>query len=304
MADYNLGVTNATLTFSNLLAPTCPRLNGYVDVFSTRWTNIDSANITNTYFVTMVDSHLSGSSPSLVQNLTLHATNVVISDVLNVLSNITIDAYNLMITTNGPGAQTPAGQLNFPLGQALGRQRSSPAADLDQLRRHQRSERRLSLAAAAQPYWHFVNHGSVPAQGCSIWATNFENTGLIDAGPGPINLTATSAVLSNGVFNAPFNDIILGAGSLFISNQVLNAGHSLTIWATNSLSDGGTASGNIWLVGVLGIQPADLAAHRQPAGHDDHRYGPGLGLRRLPVGRPGPRPRGGRLQQQCRPRAG
>ena len=72
-ADFDLGVTNSTLTVSNLLAPTCPRLNGYVDVFSTRWTNIDSANITNTYFITMVDSHLSSSSPSLVQNLTLHA---------------------------------------------------------------------------------------------------------------------------------------------------------------------------------------------------------------------------------------
>jgi hypothetical protein len=47
VADYNLGVTNATLTVSNLLAPTCPRLNGYVDVFSTAWTNIDSAPVTN-----------------------------------------------------------------------------------------------------------------------------------------------------------------------------------------------------------------------------------------------------------------
>ena len=33
----------------------------------------------------------------------------------------------------------------------------------------------------------------------------------------------------------------------------MNAGHSLTIWATNSLNDGGPASGNIWLAGVLGI---------------------------------------------------
>ena len=65
--------------------------------------------------------------------------------------------------------------------------------------------------------------------GLSIWATNFEDTGLVDAGPGPISLTATAAVLSNGVFNASFNDIVLSSGSLFISNQVLNAGHNLTI---------------------------------------------------------------------------
>ena len=84
VADYNLGVTNATLTVSNLLAPTCPRLNGYVDLFSTAWTNIPSpitnfngigTNVyyyTNSYFITMVDSYLASSSPSEVQNLTLH----------------------------------------------------------------------------------------------------------------------------------------------------------------------------------------------------------------------------------------
>jgi hypothetical protein len=252
VADYNLGVTNATMTVSNLLAPTCPRLNGYIDVFSTRWTNIDSANITNTYFVTMVDSHVASTSASFLQNLTLHATNVVISDVLNVVSNITIDAYNLTIATNGPRAQTPVGQLNIPSGLPL------DASALPRLRTLTNYgiisvQNAATFGSSAQPYWDFVNRGSVLVQGCSIWATNFENTGLLDAGAGAISLAATSAVLDNGVVNAPFSDIILGAGSLLISNQVLNAGHSLTIWATNSLSDGGPANGNVWLAGVLGI---------------------------------------------------
>jgi hypothetical protein len=105
-----------------------------------------------------------------------------------------------------------------------------------------------------------VNYGRVLVQGCSIWTTNFLDTGLVDAGAGPINLTAAAAVLNNGVFNAPFNDIILGCGSLLISNQVLNSGHNLTIRATNSLTDGGPASGNVWSAGVLGfnlpIQPS------------------------------------------------
>lgn len=265
VADYNLGVTNATLTVSNLLAPTCPRLNGLVNVFSTRWTNVagpftnitaDATNVinnTNTYFVTVVASQLATTSPSFVQNLTLHApSNVVISDVLNVLSNITIDAPNLTVTTNGPGAQIPAGQLNMPAGKVL------DAAALPRLQTLTNYgvitvQNAAYFGAVAQPYWDFVNRGSVLAQGCSIWATNVENIGLVDAGPGPINLTATSATLNNGVFNAPFNDIALNAGSLFISNQVLRAGHSLTVWATNSLSDGGPASGNVWMTGVLGF---------------------------------------------------
>ncbi len=271
VADYNLGVTNATLTVSNLLAPTCPRLNGYVDLYSTAWTNIPGpvTNITsagatnvyyftNSYFITIVNSYLASTSPSEVQNLTLHATNVVISDVLNVFSNITIDAYNVMISSNGPGAQTPVGQLNLPSGNTLG---ASVFPRLRTLTNYGiiSVQNAATFGSSSQPLWDFVNYGSVLVEGCSISATNFENTGLVDAGPGPIHLTATSAVLDNGEFNAPFNDIILSSGSLLISNQVLNAGHNLTIWATNSLTDGGPASGNIWSAGVLGfnlpIQP-------------------------------------------------
>ena len=254
-ADFDLGVTNSTMTVSNLLAPTCPRLDGYVDVFSTRWTNVDSASITNTYFVTLVDSHLASSAPSVVQNLTLRApTNVVISDVLNVISNITIDTYNLLITTNGPGALARVGELNLPPGALLGtsafpRLRSLTNDGVISV------QNVAFFGSATKSYWDFVNHGRVTTEGCSIWATNFENTGLIDAGPGPINVTATSAVLSNGVLNAPFNDIVLSAGSLLISNQVLNAGHSLTIRATDSLSDGGPnpTNGSFWAAGVLGF---------------------------------------------------
>jgi hypothetical protein len=271
VADYNLGVTNATMTVSNLLAPTCPRLNGYVELFSTAWTNIPgpvtnftgiATNVyffTNSYFITLVNSQLKSSSPSEVQNLTLHApTNVVISDVLNVLSNITIDAYNVTITTNGPGAQTPTGQLNIPSGNPLG---ASVFPRLRTLTNYGviSVQNAAAFGSAAQPLWDFVNYGSVLVEGCSIWSTNFADTGLVDAGPGPINLSATSAVLSNGVFNATFNDIILSSGSLLIRNQVLNAGHNLTISATDSLTDGGPDSGNVWSAGVLGfnlpIQP-------------------------------------------------
>ena len=252
VADYNLGVTNGSLVVSNLLAPSCPRLDGYVDVFSTRFTNVDAASITNTYFVLMVDSHLRASSPSYLQNLALHATNVIISDVLNVLSNLTIDAYGLTITTNGPKAQTPRGELNFPSGNVM------DSAALPRLRSLTNYgvisvENAAFFGSATQPYWNFMNYGSVLVKGFSLFTTNFLNSGLIDTGPGPASISANSAVLTNGVINTSYNDIILRSGSLLISNQVLNAGHSLTIWATNSLLDGGTASGNYWAAGVLGF---------------------------------------------------
>jgi hypothetical protein len=252
VADYNLGVTNGSLVVSNLLAPTCPRLDGYVDVFSTRFTNVDAAAITNTYFVLMVDSHLKSSAPSYLQNLALHATNVIISDVLNVLSNITIDAYNLLITTNGPKAQNARGELNIPSGNVLG---SDSLPRLRSLTNYGviSVENAAFFGTASQPYWNFVNHGSVLTKGFEIYATNFVNSGIIDAGPAAATLSATSAVLSNGIISAPYGDLTIRAGSLLISNQVLNGGHSLAIRATNSLTDGGPASGNFWTAGVLGF---------------------------------------------------
>jgi hypothetical protein len=252
-ADYNLGVTNATLVVSNLLAPTCPRLSGFVDVFSTRWTNVDNTTgYTNTYFVLLVDSHLASTSPSYMQNLTLHATNVIISDVLNVLSNITIDAYNLWITTNGPKAQAPRGELIFPPG------KSPSLSTLPRLLNLTNYglisvQNTATFGSPSQPYWNFVNHGDILTLGCSIWATNFETTGLIDAGPNAASISATSATFSNSTVNALFNDISLRVGRALITNTVLNAGHNLTIWATNSLTDGGPASSNIWASGVLGF---------------------------------------------------
>ena len=84
-------------------------------------------------------------------------------------------------------------------------------------------------------------------------------------------------MLSNGVLSASLNDIVLNSGSLFSSNHVLNAGRSLTIRATNSLSDGGPASSNRWNVGTLGFSlPIKPPLDRQPAGHDDHQHNPGL----------------------------
>ena len=187
-----------------------------------------------------------------MQNLTLHATNVVISDILTVVSNITIDAYNLAIVTNGPGSQTPVGELILPSGLPL------DVSNLPRLRTLTNYgvisvQNLANFGSSTQPYWDFVNRGSVSAQGCSIWATNFESTGRIDSGPGPISLSSVSALLSHGTFNAIYSDIILGADSLSVSNQVLNAGHSLTFWVTNSLSDGGPSSGNVWKAGVLGF---------------------------------------------------
>ncbi|HWI56862.1 MAG TPA: hypothetical protein VNZ22_06530 [Bacillota bacterium] len=262
VADFDLGTTNGLLTVTNLMAPTCPRVNGAVYLYSARWTNVNNLNITNVFHVLMVDSQIKSSSPTLLQNLTLHSTNVFITDVLNVVSNVTVDAENLTIATNGPGALAPAGQLNLLSGNILwtnsfprlqnltnyGGLLVSNAAFFGGMRTPP-----YYPATDVVPYWNFVNYGYTMNQGCFVWATNFENYGILDAGPGSITVQASTAALSNGIANAALADISLTADQLRINHQVLNAGRKLVLWATNVLDDGGATSSNSFAAGVGGF---------------------------------------------------
>jgi hypothetical protein len=280
--DFNLSVTNGTLTVTNLMAPTCPRPNGNIVVFSARWTNVTPAFITNVYTLTLVDSEIQHQTPTIIPNLSLHSDNVIITDVLNVTSNLLIDAFNLTIATNAPGSLNPAGQLNLLSGNIIW---TNSFPRLQTLTNYGV----LTVNNTAffggvhyppfyptgdvTPYYDFVNRGTIVTIGAFIWATNFENSGLIDATAGSLTVQATTATLTNGqlmagIPNSPFNsDITLYASSLFISNTVLTDTRKLSILATNSLSDGDITStnfhGNFWTAGAGGFnllaQPAVTA---------------------------------------------
>jgi hypothetical protein len=261
-ADYDLSTTNGVLMVTNLIAPSVPRLEGYVDMFSARWTNVDALGFTNTYYILVVDSELAPSVTPQIQNLTLHATNIFVTDVLNVVLNLLMDTENLTVTTNAPGTIPPTGELNllntailwtnaFPRLRNLtnnGTISSQNAAFFEGFRYPP-----FYPSQFVEPYWNFVNHGVITDQGSFIWSTNFENTGLLDSGSGSTFVQAGTATLSNGVLNALGGDITLAAGSLLISNHVLNAGRALTLTITNTLDDGGLTNGNVWLVGNGGL---------------------------------------------------
>jgi hypothetical protein len=115
-SDINLGVTNGYLTVSNLLAPFIPVWAGEVYLWSAKWQIVNNG-LTNNFHVLFVSSpSLSAASSAQVQDLILHGTNsIIISDVLNVMRKLSIDAQNLTLTTNGygNGATSPDGELNL-----------------------------------------------------------------------------------------------------------------------------------------------------------------------------------------------
>jgi hypothetical protein len=130
-SDLNLGVTNGFLTVSNLLSPAIPNWSGTVQAWSTRWlvsaTNISittdtngvaTTNLfvaTNDFRVLIVGSQLTPTTLAQVQDLFLHGTNLVLSDTMNIIRNLSVDSQSLTLTTNpiANGATSPEGELNW-----------------------------------------------------------------------------------------------------------------------------------------------------------------------------------------------
>ena len=121
-SDINLGVTNGFLVMTNLLKSQLPNWSGSVQAWSTRWIEVVNG-VTNDFRVLLVaSSQMQPVTAPAVQDLKLHATNsLVVSDVMNVMRSLNIDAQSLTLTTNGcgNGAGSLQGELNFLSGAIL-----------------------------------------------------------------------------------------------------------------------------------------------------------------------------------------
>jgi len=114
----------------------------------------------------------------------------------------------------------------------------------------------MDYIAPVKNYTSFNNHGLIADQGTAIWTTYFESDGTISNGTGSFKLQSGVGVLTNGNLVAG-GDVVLtatntpgsGVNGLIISNQMIRAGNSLTLWATN-ITDTGVTNGNIWVVGA------------------------------------------------------
>jgi hypothetical protein len=258
-SDINLATTNGSLAITNLLFPTVQRFTGTVDLWSGRWTN-DFGGLNTRYSVLFVDSRLSSTAPSQVQDLTLRSTNIVISDILNVTRNLMIDAQRVTVASNVPPAVVPTGQLNL-LSSAITWPGSTPRlqyltnnGSISALNSVFFGGSRFSPFFTSnynEPYLAFVNRGTVTTEGSLIWANYFENSGQFGTGIGfgSISLQSLDARLTNGGFVAIKGDISISSGSLSISNHVLQAGRTLTLSITNNLTDTGFSNANSWVVG-------------------------------------------------------
>jgi hypothetical protein len=273
-SDINLASTNGSMVISNLLAPVVPRMVGEVDAWSSRWTNVVNG-ITNEFHVMIVFSALAPTSPSLVQDLKLRSTNLVVADTLNVTRSLLLDTERLTLTTNLAGFSSPMGEINLTSDQIVWSQGLPRLKYLTNFGIISTLNSTYFVGVRQPPYFNstfdepyqaLVNHGTLSAAGETIWANYFENTGSgvittngdlttstnmaeVSSFVGPISLQANQSVLANGLFTSPFSDITIMSGDLVVSNHNLQAFRNLTFAVTNSITDGGSASSNVWRVG-------------------------------------------------------
>ncbi len=116
VSDIYLSSTNGTMAISNLTTPFVPRMEGEIQVWSGRWTNVTASSNGVLFTVTMVDSDLMAKTPSQIQNLSLRSTNLLVGDALNVFGSLLLDTERLTISTNDLTAPTPYGELNLTSG--------------------------------------------------------------------------------------------------------------------------------------------------------------------------------------------
>ena len=258
-ASMNLATTNGNLAFTNMIAPVVPRLEGPVNLWSARWTEVDATGVTNRYHVLFVDSQVSTTTSSEFVSLSLRSTNVVFSDVVNVQSNLLIEAESLTLTTNQPGAPTPYGEINLLNGQIFWPTSTPRLRYLTNNGVIQTLNAVFFGGSRSQPFFSsnynepyeaFVNTGTINNQGSQIWSKYFENYGSFLAGVGSISLEQCRAAgLLGGTLLALSGDISLTSGSLVMAGVQLHAGRALSLSPTNLLTDAGIPDINSWSVG-------------------------------------------------------
>jgi hypothetical protein len=249
---FYLGATNGFLHFMNLAHTSVSRLNGELSACTTVWTNVitqvfnsGATNAqTNTihvqYSVLLVDAKsLSTLVPVKVYDLILHATNVDISDQMNIVQGLYMDGTSFTLDSSGSLSLesdvstfqytnipnmlyfTNNGTINVAYGANFG------------------SDGPIMLNS-------FVNRGQILSDGQSITAKYAELDGTDDASStGFFSLNCGFGSVSNAYLNAGIG-MEFDATNLIISGSEIISGDTLNLRITNNLIDGGSALPNIF----------------------------------------------------------
>ena len=248
-SDFYLGCTNGSMAITNLIEPSLPVWSGSLQAFSTRWF-YTNAGITYDFRALLVQSQLNPVTASSEQDFVLYSTNnVVISDVLNITRTFSVNCTNLLLTTNGAGAASPDGELNLGLA-VTGWQYAAPRLSCLTNYGAIRLQSPAVFGSPFSPYLALFNAGLITNAGnMTVYSADLENYGVITANPGFFFAQTLTTTMSNAVLQAT-TPVSLSASNLVITGTAIQSGSSLTLAATNLLTDGGVNSSNFWSLGA------------------------------------------------------
>jgi len=292
-SDLNLGVTNGFLTISNLLQPTISQCSGPVQAYSGRFFTYPNVyGGSNDFRVLIIGDNFQTQSPSWIRNLILNATNLVVSDVLNVYGTLSANAQSLTLNSNqvGGGATSLDGELNWDSGSPFNTIQMPNLVWFT----NNGAMRCLSTMTFGNSYTNYpylvsgyqwqgghyapytatnhlpsgwmgavINNGVITNIATIASALVFSNNGVITSSVSSFTLQASSASFLNGATVAGV-DVFVNATNLLINGETIVAGHALNLTGTASTGDGqynlvanGLTNGNIWVVGASAVGGAD-----------------------------------------------
>jgi hypothetical protein len=286
--SYNLGSTNGNLNFTKLASLSIPQLQGNIVAWSATWTNgfavvitncspvvtnetVITGGITNSVTVTnmvptpitniteidfyalIVDaSSLSSQVPVTVQNLSLHSTNIVISDSMSVPNSFLLDGQTFTLLV-GRYLYLYGSDQNWTYANAPNLRYFTNNGYL-----YIQNDAHFGDDTAA-PYAEFVNNGKIYSGDQTIDSLDIQiNNGTDQTFVGDFSATARSIEITGSYVDSA-NDINLSANTLLIDPTDLYANGALNFNVTNSLSDNGAANSftcyngfNLWLLPTNG----------------------------------------------------
>jgi len=282
---FNLSSAAGNLKVQNLAKDFVTRLRGQIYAWSAFWTNSVEVVLNNYAFSNYTLTLLSGGTitievaiptpvtntvnmglhtlmldaralqtvlPVSVYDLTTHSTNVVINDNLSVIQTLSLDARRLTLEGNMtfpgfyPSDPLTGGMYPIP---AIQNWTYLLAPNLLYFTNHGT----LSIPNEAhfgddglKPYSVFVNTGHIGAASIQVNSAYVENSGSLSAGVGSLILQGGTGKLENGS-SVSGGEMQFWFGSLkFDHYQALANNNAINFWITNSLSDAGPGSANVF----------------------------------------------------------
>ena len=264
--NYDLTSKGDSLKLESLTGDSVTRFaSGKLTAYSTVFTNsfdlavtnvdtgaVDTKHYETAFHVLMVASTLDSESINVaVSSLTLGNTNVSIEDAITVSDRLKSTAENLTIN----------GSLTFQNGvRNFG---STNMPNLKTLTNNGIFSVNGHLALASDrttPLDVYVNRGTNSSIGADIWAKDFQNYGQIANILGAVHINADSVKFdgsSSGL--SAGTDLSISAKSLKLRGATITAGRSISLSATDTLTDGGIENPN-HLTSTLGISIDKLPA--------------------------------------------